>query len=117
MAEVKKVTKRERFEQIKALLADNKELVEFCDHELELLAKKNASDKKATPNQVANEGIKDTIVEALTANGDKMTVTDIQKSLDTELSNQKISSLLRQLVADGKVARVEDKRKAYFTVA
>lgn len=117
MATVKKVTKRERFEQIKALLADNKELVEFCDHELELLAKKNAADKKATPNQVANEGIKDTIVEVLTANGDKMTVTDIQKSLDTELSNQKISSLLRQLVADGKVARVEDKRKAYFTVA
>lgn len=117
MATVKKVTKRERFEQIKALLADHAELVEFCDHELELLAKKNASDKKATPNQVANEGIKNTIVEVLAANGGKMTVTDIQKSLDSELSNQKVSSLLGQLIDENRVVREVDKRRAYFTVA
>ena len=117
MANSKKVTKRERFEQIKALaeVQANADLVEFIDHELELLAKKNASEKKATPNQVANEGIKDSILAVLS--DEKMTVTDIQKSLDSELSNQKVSSLLRQLVADGKVVRVEDKRKAYFCLA
>jgi predicted transcriptional regulator len=32
------------------------------------------------------------------------------------LSNQKISALLTQLVKNGKVARVEDKRKALFKV-
>lgn len=48
MAE-KKITKRERFEQIKALIADNKELVEFIDHEIELLARKASKSATATP--------------------------------------------------------------------
>ena len=114
----KKVTKREKFEMLKALseVQANPMLTEFIDHELELLAKKNASEKKPTAQQVANEGLKQTIVDALTENGGLMTVTDVQKSCDelAELSNQRISALLRQLKDDGKVDRVEDKRKAYF---
>jgi DNA-binding transcriptional regulator GbsR (MarR family) len=31
-----------------------------------------------------------------------------------ELSNQRVSALVRQLVADGSVERTEEKRKAYF---
>ena len=109
-----KITKRERFEQIKAIVADNPELVAFCDHELELLAKKNAGDKKPTATQVANEGIKGDILAVLTDNGGLMTATDIQKSVGDDLSNQKISALLRQMIADGIVEKVEDKRKSYF---
>ena len=114
----KKVTKREKFEMLKALseVQANPMLTEFIDHELELLAKKNASEKKPTAQQVANEGLKQTIVDALTENGGLMTVTDVQKSCEelAELPNQRISALLRQLKDDGKVDRVEDKRKAYF---
>ena len=36
----KKVTKREKFEMLKALVKDNTMLVEFIDHEIELLDKK-----------------------------------------------------------------------------
>ena len=52
----------------------------------------------------------------LTDNGGLMTVTDIQKSCKelSELSNQKVSALIRQLKDDGKVEKVEDKRKSYF---
>ena len=114
---VKKVTKRERFEQIKALVADHPELVDFCEHELELLAKKNSAEKKPTANQVANVGIKNEVVTVLTNANAPMTVTDIQKSMTGDLSNQKISALLRQLVADGVVVRTEDKRKAFFAIA
>ena len=114
----KKVTKREKFEMLKAMaeVKANPMLMEFIDHELELLAKKNASEKKPTAQQVANEGLKQTIVDALIENGGLMTVTDVQKSCEelSELSNQRISALLRQLKDDGKVERVEDKRKAYF---
>ena len=114
----KKVTKREKFEMLKALseVKANPMLTEFIDHELELLAKKNASEKKPTAQQMANEGLKQTIIEVLTENGGLMTVTDVQKSCEelAELSNQRISALLRQLKDDGKVDRVEDKRKAYF---
>ena len=114
----KKVTKREKFEMLKALseVQANPMLTEFIEHELELLAKKNTSEKKPTAVQVANEGLKQTIMDVLTENGGLMTVTDIQKSCEelSELSNQKVSALIRQLKDDGKVEKVEDKRKSYF---
>lgn len=112
----KKMTKREMFEQIKNSYNLTPAEVAFIDHELELLAKKNASEKKPTAQQVANEGLKQTIIEVLTDNGGLMTVTDVQKSCEelSVLSNQRVSALLRQLKDDGKVERVEDKRKAYF---
>lgn len=114
----KKMTKREKFEMLKALseVQANPMLTEFIEHELELLAKKNASEKKPTAQQVANEGLKEVILDVLTENGGLMTITDIQKSTEelAELSNQKVSALVRQLKDDGKVEKVEDKRKAYF---
>jgi predicted transcriptional regulator len=113
----KKVTKREKFEMLMAIaeVKANPMLTEFIEHELELLAKKNASEKKPTAQQVANEGLKDVILEVLKENGGLMTITDIQKSADelADLSNQRISALVRQMV-DVSVERVEDKRKAYF---
>ena len=115
MATTKKMTKREMFEQIKSHLTDPAE-VAFVEHELELLAKKNSGEKKPTAQQVANESLKQTIIEVLTDNGGLMTVTDVQKSCEelSVLSNQRVSALLRQLKDDGKVERVEDKRKAFF---
>jgi predicted transcriptional regulator len=120
MANEKKMTKREKFEMLKALseVQANPMLTEFIEHELELLAKKNASEKKPTAQQMANEGLKQTIIDVLTENGGLMTVTDVQKSCEelSALSNQRISALLRQLKDDKMVDRVEDKRKAYFTI-
>lgn len=117
---MKKITKREKFEMIKAIpeVAANEMLVEFIDHELELLAKKNASDKKPTAQQTANEGIKEAILNAMEPNR-LYTVTEIQKEVDecAELSNQRVSALMRQLKDDGKVVRTEEKRKAYFSKA
>lgn len=116
MANNKKMTKREMFEQIKAKYALTADEQKFIDHELELLAKKNSAEKKPTAAQVANEGIKEVILNTLAENGGLMTITDMQKSNETlgELSNQKISALVRQLIADNKVEKIEDKRKSYF---
>lgn len=117
MAE-KKVTKRESFTAIKEFLEQNGKdrLAKVMEHELELLAKKNASDKKPTAVQIANEGIKSVILETLAENGKMMTISEMQKINAElgELSNQRISALVRQLINDGKVERIEDKRKAYF---
>ena len=115
----KKMTKREMYEQIKANHALTEEEVAFIDHELELLAKKNAStgERKPTATQKANEGVKDAIVDVLVANGEQMTVSEIVKVIDGDYTNQKISALLRQLIADGKVEKVVDKRKSFFKVA
>jgi predicted transcriptional regulator len=115
-----KMTKREKFEAL-ANLAEvkaNPMLSEFVAHELDLLAKKNASGAgKMTATQVANEGIKAEILDGLANEPNRMfTVSEMQKAIPccAELSNQRISALVRQLVADGKVERIEDKRKAFF---
>lgn len=121
MSNTKKITKREKFEMLAniAEVQANPMLVEFIEHELELLAKKNSAEKKPTAVQVANEGIKEVIVETLKAKGEKMTISEMQKVNEElgELSNQRISALIRQLLADNIVERVEEKRKAYFKLA
>ncbi len=131
MTTTKKITKRDKFTAVLSMLnsidptttvADGitaEELADFVKHELELLAKKNSAEKKPTAQQTANEGIKEVILDVLGKDGGMMTVTDVQKSAEelAELSNQRISALLRQLMADGYVERVEDKRKAYFKLA
>lgn len=116
MANTKKMTKREMFEQIKANYNLNADEIAFIDHELELLTKKNSAEKKPTAVQVANEGIKAEILEGMEV-GKKYTITDLMKSVPAcaELSNQRVSALVRQLVTDGSVERTEEKRKAYFS--
>ena len=90
----------------------------FLNHELELLDRKNTVDKKPTATQLANEGIKADIKAFLDAHkGEKFTVSALMKSVPAiaDASNQKVSSLVRQMVIDGLAERIEDKRKAYFT--
>ena len=122
MEKMKKVTKRENFTAIKNILdgLGRTDLVAVMEHELELLAKKNSADRKPTKAQEENNGIKDVILEMLASEPDRLfTITEIQKANESlaELSNQKLSALIRQLKEDNKVERVEDKRKAYFKIA
>ena len=116
MATTKKMTKREMFEQIKSHLTDTAE-VAFVEHELELLAKKNSGEKKPTAQQVANDGIKTAIAEGMTTNR-LYTVTELIKEIPecAELTNQRVSALLRQMIADGTVVKTVDKRKSYFQI-
>lgn len=121
MTTIKKITKRDNFNTLLAIpaVAENAQLVSFIEHEIELLDKKNSADKKPTAQQIANKGVMETIMQVLSENGGLMTVTDVQKSNAAlaELSNQRISALLRQLKDEHKVERVEDKRKAFFKIA
>ena len=96
----KKMTKRDYFNTLLGIaeVKANDELVKFIEHELELLVKKNSSEKKPTAVQVANEGIKSVIIETLAENGKMMTISEMQKASAEhgELSNQRISALVRQ---------------------
>ena len=111
----KKMTKREYFTQI----MENYNLTEdernFIKHELELLAKKSSAEKKPTAIQVANEGLKKAILDFM-VEGQKYTITDLMKSVPelAELTNQRVSALVRQLKDSELVIRTEEKRKAYF---
>lgn len=113
----KKMTKRDYFNAILSKYPLTEAEQAFVKHELELLEKKNSSEKKPTAQQTANEGIKTAIVNGMTANR-LYTVTEIQKEIPecADLSNQRVSALLRQMKDDGIVVRTEDKRKAYFSL-
>ena len=120
MANVKKATKKDNFTALLSLAevkADPK-LVEFINHEIELLNKKSAGEKKPTATQVANDGIKIAILDNM-AEGERYTITDLIKAVPecADLTNQKVSALMRQLVLDKQVVRIEDKRKTYFELA
>ena len=123
MANQKKMTKATAWGIVKTIVeqsghAQSAELVEKIDNELALLAKKNSAEKKPTAQQTANEGIKSAIVNGMES-GQAYTITDIIKSVPecADLTNQRVSALMRQLVESGVVVRTEDKRKAYFTLA
>jgi hypothetical protein len=119
----KKLTKRDYFNSLLEIGAvkENEGLVKFIEHELELLAKKNASGTgKMTATQIVNEGIKAEILECMANEPNRLfTISEMQKAFPccAEMSNQRVSALVRQLVADGKVERLEEKRKAVFRIA
>ena len=113
----------EKMTNVKALayVLENYELTTEVKEKLEKMKiqfeKKNSAEKKPTATQIANEGIKNVILETLSEKS--MTITEMQKSNSelAELSNQKISALLKQMTENGSVKREEIKRKAYFSKA
>lgn len=117
----KKTTKREYYEIIKSKLADNTEIVAFCDHEIELLdnrKKTTDGEKKLTPKQKENLALIATILDNMEIDT-IYSISDMQRKIEVckELTNQKISSLIRQAMADGTIERVEVKGKAFFKLA
>ena len=112
----KRMTKRDYFNRILAYAHEEDKA--FIEHELELLAKKNSGERKPTATQKENEATKAVIVSVL-SDGTARTIGEICKADEalSELSSQKVSALVRQLVLDGTVTREEIKRKAYFTLA
>ena len=118
----KKLTKRDRFEALLKMseVQANSDMVAFIEHEIELLAKKNAGDKKPTAKQMENDTVKQVILDEMTANPDKLyTVTDLIKGVSdlTDYSNQRVSALLRQMIEANGVEKIVDKRKSYFRLA
>ena len=126
MADVKKLTKRDYFGMIRDIVSDRPDLVAFVDHELELLARKNSGNSQ-TKVQVENEKVAQMLVQELKAMAQAMTITDLMTSSKAiqdyvlengkPLTNQKISAIFKQLVDNGILVKVIDKKKSYFSVA
>ena len=119
MANVK-LTKKEMFAQILEIVKGDTVMEDFIKHEIELLdKKKSSSSKKTQETKNANQKLAEELWVALAELGKAVTITEFQKETSNEnlfcLSNQKISSLLRILIADGLVIRTEEKKKAYFS--
>ena len=119
MANVVKVTKKDRFNEIKAIVGEmgRDDLVAFCEHEIELLANKaGRKSDKPTKKQVENESIKAEILGFL-GTVDKAKVSDITKTLgDKVTSSQQVSALITQLKNEGKVTRFTEKKDIFFAL-
>lgn len=76
------------------------------------LAKRNAGSRKPTKTQRENEGVKNSILNTLSAEGKQC--KDIADALG--ISGQKCSALLKQLVDEGKAEKYAKKRVTYFKV-
>lgn len=121
----KKMTKKEKFAQLIANYNLTAKDREFVMHEIELLEKRNSKggDRKPTAKQTENADLKTVILDWLTERADeKFTITEIWKGVpalaeNPEMSNQRVSAIVRQLLLENLVIREEIKRKAYFSVA
>lgn len=106
-------------EEVKA----NSELVEKLEKMLAQFEKKNGSseNKKPTKTQLENESLKAQLVEILSNYNEPMSIKELQADNDeinaTVISNQKISAMFRQLIAENKLVRIEEKRVAKFILA
>ena len=81
---VKKATKKEMFGELIRLAQENErtDLVEFCEHEIELLNKK-ASASGQTKTQAENEKIKIVIAEELTRIERAATLSELIKESES----------------------------------
>ena len=117
----KKATKKEMFRKLIELAQENErtDLIEFCEHEINLLNKK-ASASGQTKTQAENEKIKVVIAEELTRIARAVTISELIKESESlgQYSNQKLSALLKQMVENDKtVTKIIDKKKSLFTIA
>lgn len=111
-----KVTIKDQFVEVAEVLRgiDREDLATFIDGRIAVLDKKSAN-KKATAKQEENEALKAKILDTLTAEDKAFTVGELIKVF--EVSSQKMSALLTQMVKDGAVARTVEKKVAYFKAA
>lgn len=127
MSNKKNPTKADRFHALLDIpaVADSPELVDFINHELELLARKNSAERKPTAKQTAklthDAELRTAIVDEMEM-GTLYSAAEMIKSLPTlaaepDLTTAKVSSLMRALVADGSVVRVEDKRHIFYKLS
>lgn len=134
-----KLTKREQYSYLSTVLSSALEhkliseekfesLNGFIAHEVEMLDKKNArKSEKPTAVQVANEGLREAILDFM-EDGKGYTISDLIKQVPAcaDLSQSKVSAILRPLLLvtakgeanpDGVLERYEEKGKAYFKLA
>lgn len=120
MEKVKKVTKKEMFGRLveivkEANIEDVDAVVDFLNHEIELVSKKRTGQTKV---QKANEGLIEVVYNAIAKAEKALTVTEIFEMVKSDeiKSPQKVSALVKKLKDAERIERVEEGKKAFFKV-
>lgn len=118
---VKAPTQKELYERIMSSMAEDKEVVAFCEKKIEQLARKtsNGNSKKADEQNA----FIDLIVDVLTEAPNPLKCSEILKDnrISTfawadgkETSSQRVSAHLKKMVDGGNVRKFTDKKETFF---
>ena len=112
-----KMTKRDYINRILTYAHDEDK--EFLTHELELLDKRNAAERKPTARQTENAGFKEDILAYMEPSV-VYTAAEIQKGVPSivaaGLTINRVSAMLTQLVTAKVIDRKEEKGKRYYSL-
>lgn len=116
-----KKTLQDKFAEVKAFLEEHEasaEMIDFIADRAEK-ADRKSENRKPSATQVANAALSERVYEYLKDSGKKLQVKQMIKEVPAfaEIENcttQKASAIVRGLLKDGKVQRVEEKGVAYF---
>lgn len=117
-----KKTLQEKFAEVKAFLEEHEaseEMIDFIADRAEK-ADRKSENRKPSATQVANAALSERVYEYLKDCGKKLQIKQMIKEVPAfaEIENcttQKASAIVRGLLKDGKVQRVEEKGVAYFS--
>lgn len=116
-----KMTLREKFNEVYKLAEEcgREDVMDFATERIALLDKKSASKSSAVNEE--HERLMDLICTCLARESEPVTVSELQKHHEevsvTVYSNQKISSMLKKLVAADRVLKDTLKGVSYFKLA
>lgn len=136
MEKIKAPTRKEMFTRISDFIAsiesddpsiqtNQTEMIDFINHQIELLSrKKPTSEGGLTKEQEENLACTEAIFEQMET-GRKYGVAELMKELpvvaewntshDKEMTFQKFASLIKPLIEDGRIEKITEKRKVYYT--
>lgn len=118
---MEKITNKVALEFVLGLdqVKENQEVFEKLEKMLEQVQKKSSSAKSGKPTkaQMENLEIIDRITEVLSEVDEPIQIKELMTMEGLEFSNQKLSALIRQMVASGTVVRIEEKKVAKFKLA
>ena len=120
-----KITKKDNFKALLSIVETmgRNDLVDFINHEIELLDKKKSNGNAKANKQVADNT--ELVYNALVSVGKAVTITELIAQTDlSALANeehivtpQRISAYTKKLVDSGRIIATKDKKKTYFSVA
>lgn len=118
-------TRKEMYEMIINVMetvehSEKAEMIEFLNHQLELVANRNSKSKSASAKrQAENTALAEKVLAVMVEANRPVTATVLFKlcSIPEVTSTQKLVALLNILTSNGQVVRKVDRKTSFFSVA
>ena len=119
----KKITKRDRYTEMAKMFEEmgRADLVDFVNHEIELLDKKNAGKAKISEaEQAKRNALAEAVVSILANEADPIPKAEIAKAMPADfgtVSTQKLTPILTKLVGEGTLTAEKVKGRTVYALA